>query len=176
MVELLIVIGIIGTLSVVVIANLNPGETQKKLRDTERIKGIAEIYNAIDSFVNDGNFIGVVALRRTDTLTVTQQVCGVANFTTFNLCPYLKKVPLDPRNGRSTQFISRAPGGALTTQTAQYRLRIDVNGDFKVSARLESVGNLAKLASDLGTDATATPNGSPDYFEMFSANGAALKK
>lgn len=172
MVELLIVIGIIGTLSVVVIANLNPGETQKKLRDTERIKGVTEIYNAIEAHVNAGNFIGATA-SRLSTGTATSQVCGATNFTLFDLCPYLKRVPLDPRQGRSTQFLTRT-AGTLTTQNGAYRLRIDAQGEFKVSTRLESTSNQAKLANDNGSDATAAPNGSPDYYEIFTTAGAAL--
>lgn len=158
LVELLIVIGIIGVLSTTLFLTLNPQEAQRKTRDQKRIKDLTDIQVAIEGIMGDG-----ISLPTTNVYTSSAgtTACG-SNWTTINVCSYLKVVPLDPRNNVSTLVITDTGTGSVTTL---YRLRTN-GGQYKLSTRLESVGNRARMTSDGGTHTRSV-----NYYEVFNDAG-----
>lgn len=162
LVELLIVIGIIGVLAVTVLVNLNPGEAQKKARDAQRIKNLTDLQAAIELYLAEGNTIAAGALKTTATSNTTQVTCANSWLFSLNLCNYIKAIPIDPRQGRTTSVV-----GTPTTWTAKYCMERDLTGRFyKLATRLESTDNLARVQQDGGNN--------QNYFEVFNLSTLAV--
>ncbi len=174
LVELLIVIGIIGILAVTLMISLNPAEAQKKSRDAKRIKDAGVLESVMVQLLNDGIDVGSTA----DTLggtaaapassataaNVQQQPCGASWLgLTGSMCSYLKSVPVDPQNNRTTSSVSAA--GTVAAQLAVYRARISA-GEYEINVRQESLSNATKVTGD-GGNSTA-------WYEVFSGTNDLL--
>jgi len=153
LVELLIVIGIIGILAVTLLVNLNPAEIQKKARDSARIKDLSTLQAAVEQCITDNT---CADMHQDSSDGNTSTLCS-SNWTGINLCTYLKVVPIDPRNGQGITYVS-ADGNDYAS-TGRYRLHI-LNGNYKISALLESVSNRGKIGTDGGI--------SDAWYEIFS--------
>lgn len=172
LVELLIVIGIIGVLSVTVLVNLNPGEAQKKSRDAQRIKDLGDLYNAIELYVADtGNtFTGALAgtPRFSNGLTNDAQRTNCTNSgwleLAVNLCPYIKRLPLDPRNTATIGFTTSTGGTVSAVARYGWNVEAGTTQMFKLYTRLESRDNRAKYAQDGGNSA--------EVYEVYGTNSS----
>ena len=181
LVELLIVIGIIGLLAVTVLLALNPAEAQRKARDTDRILDAATLQAVLEQIVNEGNIVipttpadslggtnGIVSSISGSNANLTSQNCTVAAghwLGGYDLCPYVKTVPLDPQNGRTATYQTGVPATPTATGIMLYRARVS-GTDYEINVRQESSSNVAKLTGDGGD--------SPEWFEVFSGNNALL--
>ena len=144
LVELVIVIGVIAIIATILLISLNPAETQRKARDTARLKDINTLQGIIEQALNDSVPIcagaaGGTAACRSDgngVTTASQQPCA-ANWTGVNLCTYARTVPADPLNIASARCFM------------YYWL--DVFGQsYEINVRMESLGNAARIVNDGG--------------------------
>ena len=156
LVELVIVIGVIGIIATILLVSLNPAETQRKARDTSRLKDVQTLQAIVEQAITDtvplcvgiaGNLSA--ACRSNAVATPGQQPCS-ANWTGVNLCNYARTVPADPSNvatGKCTSSTGVTPPG--NTCLLYYWLDV-VGTDYEINIRMESTGNRAKLANDGG--------------------------
>lgn len=162
LVELLIVIGIIGVLSVTLLISLNPAEAQKKTRDVKRLKDLQTLQSIVEQAFADGVVptagtcdTGVAGATTCNShhnaagtaITLQQQPCN-ANFLQMNVCNYAKFVPLDALNGRTTACRNAAAAAA----GCQFGYWFNSNGgtDYELNARQESTTATNKLTGDAG--------------------------
>lgn len=170
LVELVIVIGVIGIIATILLIALNPAETQRKARDTARLKDINTLQGIVEQAVNDvlplcaGAIGGTNAVCQSDLIaTPGSQPCA-ANWTGINLCNYTRTVPADPLNiaaGRCTQS-----SGAQRTDCNMYYYMEVAGTDYEINVRMESTGNAAKIANDGGNHIWV--------FEIFSGSNNVI--
>ncbi|HRN70296.1 MAG TPA: prepilin-type N-terminal cleavage/methylation domain-containing protein [Candidatus Woesebacteria bacterium] len=177
LVELLIVIGIIGLLAVTVLLALNPAEAQRKARDAQRIKDATTLQAALEQLVNGSTLISTTAntLGGTNGVNsgtvaagVKQQPCtsGAHWLGDYDLCPYIKNVPVDPQNNTIRTFRNGNTSGTQTINALMfYRARIS-GSDYRIAVRQESVENVSKLTGDGGLYNA--------WFEVYSGTTAIL--
>ncbi|OGK13007.1 hypothetical protein A3A93_04040 [Candidatus Roizmanbacteria bacterium RIFCSPLOWO2_01_FULL_38_12] len=158
LVELVIVIGVIAIIATILLISLNPAETQRKARDTARLKDINTLQGIIEQALNDSVPIcagaaGGTAACRSDgngVTTASQQPCA-ANWTGVNLCTYARTVPADPLNIASARCVGgTVPPGTATNDCFMYYW-LDVFGQsYEINVRMESLGNAARIVNDGG--------------------------
>lgn len=162
LIELLLVIAILGILAVALLVAINPGEAQKKARDSKRFADIKTLQILLDQFINDGNvaagaIIAAAGANSSAVVGQNNQACGATSWLGIDTCRYGPTVPLDPNNGASRTFITNAPTCAATPATcvgsvvAQYRAQI-TGSDYEVNVMLESTANAQKITSDGGNN------------------------
>lgn len=143
LIELLIVIGILAILAIVALIAINPGEAQKRTRDVQRVKDMATLQAALESYLADNP--GAVASALTSgpktSAGTGNRNCDV-NWIGVDLCAYLNLVPVDPTN-RSTNVTDAA--GGTDSKEAFYYLNVTSAGQYKVCTYLESAANASKL-------------------------------
>ncbi len=153
LVELVIVIGVIGIIATILLIALNPAETQRKARDTARLKDVQTMQGIIEQALNDSVTIcagaagGVAACESSTVATPGSQPCAT-NWTGVNLCNYARTVPADPLNLASSRCVNSA---GTTNADCQLYYWLDVVGvDYEINVRMESTGNAAKVLNDGG--------------------------
>ncbi|MFA6039452.1 MAG: prepilin-type N-terminal cleavage/methylation domain-containing protein [Candidatus Peribacteraceae bacterium] len=126
LIELIVVMGIIGVLTFITIAAINPSRQLSATRDASRQSDVNTILNAVSQFLIDGNTLP------TSITQTAQEICRPE----FPGCPgvdlsvlvtqnYLTGIPADPLAiGEGTNYFIRttgnsrvaveAPGGELT--------------------------------------------------------------
>lgn len=156
LVELLIVIGILGFLITTLLLALSPAELWKKARDTRRIKDVQRLQTILDRYVQEtspASITGCLTSRcYSDTGTTpggNAQPCNI-NWLQVDVCKYAQTVPVDPRNGQSTQVLIGA--GGVGNVTTHYMTKVNQFGYFEVDTYFESESNRNKLTSDGGSN------------------------
>ncbi len=172
LVELLIVIGIIGILAVTLMVSLNPAEAQRKSRDAKRIKDAGVLESVMIQLINDGIDVGTAngtlggpasnPATSASAGNAQSQACA-SSWLGLNVCNYLKSVPTDPQNNRTTSSVNSAT--TTTAQLAVYRARIS-NGEYEINVRQESLSNATKVTGDGGN--------SNSWYEVFSSGNNVL--
>lgn len=152
LIELLVVIAILGILAAILVLAINPAETQRRSRDTQRLSDLATIRKAIDLSVADGETVPGTALANfTGDSTGTRATDNLANYLGMDVSKYLSILPIDARQN-ATDVTLLSDG---TTQIAAggmiYSFRADGNY-YELNAYLESVSNAAVAANDGGTN------------------------
>jgi len=162
LIELVIVIGVIGIIATILLLNINPGETQRKARDTQRIKDATTLQFILEQLLNEGatipsttNTIGASGGAWSNTAARTKSCSNSPqNWLGVDVCNFVNNIPVDPLDGRTIRVVS---GGTIDTPTfsnlvARYGVR--VNGtDYEIVVRQESSGNADKVLED-GGDST----------------------
>ena len=108
LIELLVVMAIISLLSSVVSASLS--NARSKARDAVRLSDIRQISSALELYYSDnGSYPNVVWPHNTslDTGPASSWYNGSSQLAVA-LAPYLKKMPLDPRNNDASCFAAGA--------------------------------------------------------------------
>lgn len=152
LVEILIVLGIIGILAVTLLVAINPGEAQKKSRDTKRIKDLTTLSSMLGQYITDNGAVtsGCLATATgcssNGVTAKNQQGCG-SNWLSVDLCKYGSTVPTDPDQGGSRNFVSGLSGTAFTP--AYYRAKVS-GSDYEVAVRAESANNVNYIVNDGG--------------------------
>ena len=172
LIELLIVIAIIGVLAVTVILALNPGEAQKKARDTQRLKDATTLQAAIEQLLDSGVAIPVTADTLGDVTAAggigADSVPGTTDCNAswlgagIDVCTFINKVPVDPSNNL-TRAASTGVINVSTPTLLIYRA-IVVNGSYEIGVRQESATNWQKMTQDGGEDL--------DWYEVFAGDNA----
>jgi len=167
LVELLIVIGIIGILAVVLLVTLNPAEAQRKARDAKRIKDAGTLQVIMEQAIADNLIAAGTPITgssgvNSGTARATQARCdmrtGSNNWLEFDVCSYVKSIPMEPLNGY-TASMNDGTGGVEPIPNPKYKVRV-VGIDYEINVRQESTGNTAKIKGDGGN--------SDKWFEIFS--------
>ena len=129
LIELLVVIAIIATLAVVVFVALDPATRFAQARNSRRWSDVNNTMTAIHEYIvdNGGTYPSGITTTEQQLGTCTSggaTLCtGAAAACTdlsSDLAPYLKTMPLDPRNG--------------TAETTGYSVVEDANGIITISA------------------------------------------
>lgn len=152
LIELLIVIGIISTLSVVMVTLINPAESGRKSRDAKRISDLATIKRAIDMALADKQEL-------TDT-SGTISISSVNNIGSLDVSKYLPATPPDPSYGTSgsIQVVSYDCSTKITQAKSGMVYEYISDGDtYAIRSRIESMSNCNSLTSD---------GLASDYYEM----------
>ena len=171
LVELLIVIGIIGVLSVTLIVGLNPAEAQRKSRDVKRLADMQKWQSILTQALDDGaipstNTAVAGVVNSSAAGAAQQQLCQASNFLGVSLCTYTNTLPLDPNNGRSARCIA-GNGTVNNACLFAYYIRIDVGLiDYEINMRMESTSNRQKLQQDGGNSLW--------MYELFTNNNALI--
>lgn len=156
LIELLIVIGILGILVVAVLLTLNPGEAQKKARDTKRLRDLSTLQTLVEQALTDNvtfsaDCTDASGCQSTVVAAPDKQPCN-ANWLGMNLCNYSSTVPSDPINSsNATNSCTDSTGTTFTTCTLIYRLRV-VGNAYEIQIREESKSNASKVLNDGGDD------------------------
>jgi len=145
LIELLVVIGILSILAVALLIAINPAEAQRKARDTQRLKDMANIQGALEGWLNDNPGSSM-------TLSVNSaggtRDCNTGWLTaggSYRMCNYMNRLPQDPRN-TSTQLTDNT-GSAPFQGLAAYMVRAS-GGIYNICTYLESQSNARKLDDD----------------------------
>ena len=129
LIELLVVIAIIATLAVVVVVALDPATRFAQARNSKRWSNVDSILTAIHQYIvdNGGSYpTGMDTTERqlgtctTGGATLCSGAAAACLDLSTELAPYLKSIPLDPRNG--------------TDATTGYSVVVDANGIVTVKA------------------------------------------
>lgn len=99
LIELLIVIGIIGILSFIVAAAVNPGRNLGDTRDTKRRSDVLALVNAVNQYVMaNGNLPVGISLTAAGTpiCKETAPACAGGVDLSFLVPTYLSGIPADP--------------------------------------------------------------------------------
>jgi prepilin-type N-terminal cleavage/methylation domain-containing protein len=169
LVELLIVIGIIGLLAVTVLLALNPAEAQRKSRDTKRIRDASTLQAVLEQMIDGGTVIATTANTlggaggvSSSGITGSSQNCASGQhwLGAYDLCPYVKTVPLDPQNNQTRTYQNGSAVAPTTTSGVMFYRAIVSGSNYEIGVRQESAANVSKLTGDGGEDA--------DWFEVYS--------
>ncbi len=152
MIELLIVIAIMATLSVVIVSVINPAEMGRKARDSRRLSDLATIKRSIDLALADkqklSDTVGTIPMNST------------TNIGGLNISKYLPAIPKDPlynAGGGDIQVVLHScEKGTATKDTMVYEYISD-GETYAIRARFESISNCNALTQDGFTS---------DYYEM----------
>lgn len=160
LIELLIVIGILAILAITLLLALNPAEAQKKNRDLARIKHVSTLQTIIDQYLNDGQVLGACFTPGPGCNTISADniadPCGAgANWLQMNVCNYAQTVPVDPRNGQDTTWVTGLAGTIV--DDGQYWAQVN-GSNYEIDVRLEAETNRSKINNDNGD--------SPNWLEV----------
>lgn len=165
LIELMVVVGILGVLTILALVTINPAEAQKKARDTQRLKDMATVQSIVEQYLTDNP--GALTLTSSDTSAAGSNNCATGWLTTAmasggvnaNLCKYASVLPIDPV-GRATSVTTST--GTTASKNAYYSIRWNGSA-YKICTYLESTSNAAKLINDGETNAAGT-----DVFAIFA--------
>lgn len=120
LIEILIVIGLIAVLAAVTIIALNPTDSFKKQRDSERNTEMAQIHTALNRYVVDGNTVaGLVACSGTaPNITAIPLPTVVAANATLTSGGYIGTLPKDPGSS-ALDYTICSSGNAITLVAPQ---------------------------------------------------------
>lgn len=105
LVELLVVIGIIGILSVAVLITLNPFAQIQKGNDTKRKEDLSQIQKALETYYHDNGSYPKSSSNYK--IIFTGNVNGnPADWGTNGFSPYMSQLPLDPSKDRTYVYFS----------------------------------------------------------------------
>ncbi|MFW5703254.1 MAG: type II secretion system protein [Patescibacteria group bacterium] len=164
-IELLVVIGIISILAVALLVTLNPTSTQKKARDSKRMKDATTLQAIIESYVGDGGSPICTAVTPCNSSggsgNANNQSCaGGVNSPNWldntNLCDYAQSIPSDPLNQASLSCVyydSTETDFAVSTGCDLYYYFSMSGIDYEIAIPQESLDNGEKLTNDAGTSA-----------------------
>lgn len=108
LVELLVVVGIIGILSVAVLATLNPLAQIQKGNDTKRKGDLSQIQKALETYYHDNG--GYPKSSGNYRIIFTGNVNGnPADWGSNGFSPYMNKLPSDPSKDRIYVYFSSGP-------------------------------------------------------------------
>lgn len=127
LIELLVVIAIIGVISTIVLASLNTA--RMKSRDAKRISDLHQIRLALEMYYHDNGNYPVLAFWTYSTDAVAWNTLQMA------LSPYIKSLPVDPKNNAS---------GPWTTGNYSYTYGYNTVGypnKYDLVAQVEDVNN-----------------------------------
>lgn len=147
LIELLVVIGILSILAVALLLAINPAEAQRKARDTQRLKDLANIQGALEGWLND-NPGSSMSLTADSSSANGSRDCGTGWMTgagSYKFCNYMNRLPQDPRN--TTTQVTDNSGSAPYQAGAYYMVRAS-GGIYNICAHLESQSNASKLDAD----------------------------
>lgn len=102
LVELLLVVGILGTLTVAILMNFNPLEQVRKGRDAQRKADLATLQRALEIYHNDNNaYPGSTADYK---ISISGWNWG------GSWSPYMQKTPKDPISAKTYRYVSVSNG------------------------------------------------------------------
>lgn len=117
LIEILIVIGIIGILSGVLVSVINPAGIRAKSRDAQRKSDLRQIQTALELYFADNRMYPEPVLNGCapgNTLGCTTKIDGNDNLTDEISPSHISAVPLDPK-------LSSATNQDVCSQPTQYR-------------------------------------------------------
>lgn len=155
LIELLVVISIIGLLASIILVSLN--QARIKARDAKRKSEISVLSKALELYYNDNNSYPIVA---GDQLSIHAAWLNNSNSLATALSPYLKKLPVDPKNNDVTCYGAGAHFYTYKT--------LDSGQGYGVYASLEEVPNPVGPELDSYSCCTA---GAPNDCMYKASNG-----
>lgn len=152
LIEVLITIGIISTLTVVMVTVINPAESGRKSRDAKRMSDLGTIKRAIDLALAD----------KQDLLSSPPIEITSTNFAGLDISKYIPAIPRDPAHGSSgsNQVVSIVSGNCVKSTADKSTMIYEFVSDednYTIRARLESINSCDSLSSD---------GFSSNYYEM----------
>ncbi|MCL5733955.1 MAG: LamG domain-containing protein [Patescibacteria group bacterium] len=169
LIELLIVIAILVILAVVVVLTLNPSELMAQGRDSQRLSDMASINSAVNIYLVDSGgtgFLGtssVVYVSLPDTASSTCEdlsLPALPSGYTYNCVSTTSLVKTDGTGWLPVRLASTSSGTPLgslpkdptnsTSSGLYYTYITDGNGNFELTAVLESIKYASQEASDGG--------------------------
>lgn len=156
-IELLVVIGIISILAVALLVTLNPSSTQKKARDSKRMKDATTIQAIIESYVGDGGTpicTSAPCVSSGGTTTANNQPCTNTNWLGENMCDYAQSIPSDPLNQADLSCAYWDTVGTVYDEATGCDLYyyFQMSGiDYEIAVHQESIDNGEKIRQDAGT-------------------------
>ncbi|MFC1653967.1 type II secretion system protein [Patescibacteria group bacterium] len=148
LVELLVVIGILGVLAALLVANVSSGRS--RARDTSRKSDFENIKKALRIYYNDfqqypaddssGNILGCV-----DGVTV----CGWGSEFEANGNRYMKELPTDPVNGGSNVYSYIQTNGGEGFELSTYLENNSDEDDGKSQLRCGVIADIANKTEQL---------------------------
>lgn len=144
LVELLIVIALIGTLSAILYTFINPVTQFQKSRDTQRKNDLAQLQRALEQYYNDfGNY----PINSTDGNYLIKDNSNNAFAWGSPWTPYSNILPKDPTTGQRYIYVSPCPtGGSVPSQS------------YCIFAHLERGGNDKQTCNQADTDCSKAPS------------------
>lgn len=134
LVELLLVVGIIGTLTVAILMNFNPLEQVRKGRDAQRKADLAALQRALEVYNNDNN------AYPTSTADYKINISGWNWGSSW--VPYMQKTPKDPISAKTYRYVSVSSGQG-----------------YRIYASLERSGKDPQACNSSGTACPNAPSG-----------------
>lgn len=149
LIELLVVVGILAILAIAALVAINPLEAQRKSRDATRLKDLATLQSAVVQWVSDNGAPAVlINVTSSGAPAATARNCnGGWLGAGRNFCPYLSTIPVDPSFPANAGY-TNAAGTLHTAALAGYRVRVETDGEYGISTRLESFTNAPRLGQD----------------------------
>lgn len=150
LVELLIVVALIAILAVIVLMRINPLETQKRTRDTQRLRDISVIQGAVEAYVADNTIAAADVIDvYSSTADVTNE-CSDEGWLSIDVCDYVNNLPMDPINDDSVYVLHTpdADGNNTAAGTLRYQVHVLEGGTYAICTRLESERNIDRLSDD----------------------------
>ncbi len=169
LIELLVVIAILGILATIVVLAINPAETQRKGRDTQRLSDLATVRKAIDLAIAEGNATlpGTIAVPVSGTSAGSRAAASTGNYIGMDVSKYLSVLPIDPR--QTATDTTRLSDGTTTIAAGSMVYSFISDGDvYELNAYLESTDNAAVANNDGGTSATAYEIGTDAGLDLIS--------
>jgi len=146
--ELLIVIGILSTLTVAVLVVIKPAEIQKRAQDNQRFRDIKTIQTIVVQYMQSGNnppLCNGSACTSWGWGSTVSQPCN-NNWLGVNVCAFAKTVPADPDNDKTQLMI----GNGVTYTTGVYYYMVANGTDYKIGTLIESVNSSKQALNDGG--------------------------
>lgn len=168
LIELLVVIAILGILATIVVLAINPAETQRKGRDTQRLSDLATVRKAVDLAIAEGATLpGTAVAVFSGTSAGSRDAASTGNYLGMNVSKYLSVLPIDPR--QTATDTTRLSDGTTTIAAGSMVYSFTSDGDmYELNAYLESTDNAAVAGNDGGTSATAYEIGTDAGLDLIS--------
>lgn len=169
LIELLVVIAILGILATIVVLAINPAETQRKSRDTQRLSDLATVRKAIDLAIAEGNATlpGTTTTPFTGNSSGSRDAASTSNYIGMDVSKYLSVLPIDPRQTATDN--TRLSDGTTLIAAGNMRYSFVSNGEtYELNAYIESTDNAAVPANDGGTSATVYEIGTDAGLDLIS--------
>lgn len=169
LIELLVVIAILGILATIVVLAINPAETQRKSRDTQRLSDLATLRKAIDLAIaeNNATLPGTAVTPFSGTSAGSRDAANLGNYVGMTVDKYLAVLPIDPRQ-TATDTTRLSNGTTLVAAGGMVYSFVSDGDTYELNAFLESTDNAAVANNDGGTSATAYEIGTDSGLNLIS--------